>query len=278
MKCYYPVEFMAALLTMSEGKKDKNGKPKNIHYMKECEEMGMMILPPDVNKSMSGWTPVSYSQPTDHIDGSTYIGEIRYGLSSIGKVSGESVNEIINNRPYDSVESLVAKTNGTKINKLKVEALIKSGAFDDISKNRNLLLRNYFMSRNEEYDHIPEQTSKATILEYERDYFGVAISIRSRWEKIEEGAKTQVTGFINAMSPWTAKSGKVHYNLVIQTQEEPVEVTVWGYLQQQHSTALQLGNKVTIKGEKSRGKLTAKSVSLITNMHPDPKFEVEFAQ
>src|SRR5690606_35500542 len=104
----------------------------------------------------------------------------------------------------------------------KVVALIKSGAFDTITSNRNLLLRNYHMSRNEEYEHIPAQTSKATILAYERDVFGVAISVRSRWEKIEEGATTQITGFIRAVEKWKAKSsGKEHFTLVIETQEEP---------------------------------------------------------
>lgn len=267
MKCYYPVEFMAALLTMSEGKKDKNGNPKNIHYMKECEEMKILILPPDVNKSMSGWTPSTYEIPLVHTDGEEYIGEIRYGLSSIGKVSGESVNEIIRNRPYDSVENLIAKTNGTKVNKTKVEALIKCGAFDSINGNRNFLLRNYFMSRNEDYEHIPAQTTKQAILSYEREYFGVAISIRSRWEKIADGTKTQITGFVLSITPWTAKSGKQHFNIIIETQEEPVQVTVWGYLKEQYNQALQLGNKVTIKGEKSRDKLTAKSISVLIDMY-----------
>lgn len=265
-KCYYPVEFMAALLTMSEGKKDKNKVPKNIYYMKECEQMGMIILPPDVNKSMSGWTPMTYLEPVQDEDGSTLIGEIRYGLSSIGKISGESVNEIINNRPYESVEDLVRKTNGTKVNKLKVVALIKSGAFDTISKNRNLLLRNYFQSRNEEYEHIPSQTSKATILAYERDTFGVAISIRSRWEKIEEGASTQITGVIRSVEKWKAKSGKEHYTLSVETAEEPVGVTVWGYIFDK-TPGIQLGNKVTVKGEKSRDKLTAKTVAVVMDIY-----------
>lgn len=273
LKCYYPVEFMAALMTISEGKKDKDKKPKNIQYMKECEEMGMMILPPDVNRSMSGWTPVSYESPTLHADGKQYIGEIRYGLSSIGSVSGESVTEVIENRPYDSVESLIAKTNGTKVNKTKIEALIKCGAFDSINKNRNLLLRNYFMSRNEEYENIPAQTTKSNILSYEREYFGVAISIRSRWEKIEEGANTQITGYVRSLTSWKAKSGKTHFNAIVETQEEPIEVTVWGYLQERYAQELQIGHKVTIKGEKSRDKLTAKTIHHIQDV-----FEVDIPE
>ncbi len=267
-KCYYPVEFMAALLTMSEGKKDKNGDPKSILYMKECEEMGIKILPPDVNTSMSDWTPKTYDSPIQDEEGKEYIGEIRYGLSSIGGVSGESVDEIINNRPYASVEDLVSKVSGKKINKTKVEALIKSGSFDTITNNRNLLLRNYYQSRGEEYENIPAKTSKATILAYERDVFGVAISIQSKWEKVAEGAKTQITGFVRAVEEWTAKSsGKKHYTVTVETQEEPVKATVWGYLKERYEQELQLGNKVTIKGEKSRDKLTAKSVHVIMDIY-----------
>jgi DNA polymerase-3 subunit alpha len=265
LKAYYPVEFMAALLTMSEGKKDKNKNPRNVHYMKECEEMGMRILSPDVNISMSGWTPVTYDAPLETEDG-WKIGEIRFGLSSIAKVSGESVNEIINNRPYASVEDLVAKTNGSKVNKTKVEALIKSGSFDSIKNNRNLLLRHYYQSRNEEYEHIPAQTSKTNILSYERESFGVAISLRSRWEQIQDGAKTQITGVVLSIEPWTAKTGKQHFNLVVETAEEPISVTMWGFLMEQNKDSVVIGNKVTIKGEKSRDKLTTKSVHLVSDV------------
>lgn len=268
LKCYYPVEFMAALLTMSEGKKDRNGVARNVHYMKDAESMNIQILPPDVNKSLSGWTPLTYETPITDDDGKDIIGEIRYGLSSIAKVSGESVNEIIDNRPYESVEDLVAKTSGRKVNKTKVEALIKSGAFDQMTPNRNLLLRDYYMSRREPYDHIPETTNRAMIIGHEVETLGVSVSIKSRWEKVEDGANTQVTGTILVVNSWVAKSsGKTHYTLTVETNEDPVSVTVWGYLLEQNSDTYRIGNKVTIRGEKSRDKLTAKSVTLLINMY-----------
>ncbi|MBU5262178.1 DNA polymerase III subunit alpha [Bacillus atrophaeus] len=276
LKCYYPAEFMAALLTISEGKKDKNsGKSKNIQYMKECEEMGISILPPDINESLSEWTPVVKKEGKElleFMDGSKLYEQadevkcIRYGLSSIAKVSGETVNEIINNRPYSSVDDLISKTSGKKVNKTKVEALIKSGSFDAISKNRNLLLSNYFQSRGDEYEHIPTQTSTATILAYEREVFGTAISVRSKWAKVEEGANTQITGVIRAIEEWTAKSsGKTHYTLVIETREEPIQVTVWGGTREKHADKIVLGYKVTIKGEKNRDKLVARTVQLVNS-------------
>ena len=162
---------------------------------------------------------------------------------------------------------MVEKTNGTKVNKTKVEALIKSGSFDFLTTNRNQLLHNYFKARGDSYLHIPEKTTKADILTFERDTFGVAISIRSRWEKIEEGANTQITGIVNNIEKWKASSGKEHFNLDIETSEEIVKVTVWGYLYERHSETLMLGNKVTIKGEKSRDKLTAKSATLVNSAY-----------
>jgi len=267
LKCYYPVEFMAALLTMAEGKKDKNGNPKTIHYMKECEEMGIRILSPDINQSMSGWTPISYNEIQYDNQNRPCIGEIRYGLASIGGVSEESVVEIILRRSYSSLEDFIAKVNSTKVNKTKVIALIKAGCFDSFTPNRNLLLRNYYRSRGEEYEHIPTTTNKATILSYEREVFGTAISIRSRWEKIEEGAQTQLTGHINEIESWRAKTGKTHFTLVVETQEEPIFVTVWGYLMEKYKNELQIGNKVTIKGEKSKNKLIAKTVQQHANMY-----------
>lgn len=267
LKLYYPSEFMAALMTISEGKKDKHDVPKNVHYMNECEEMGIRILPPDVNLSLSGWTPKRYETPVQDKD-KTYIGEIRYGLSSIAKISDESVDEIINNRPYNSVEDLIQKTNGTKINKTKVEALIKSGSFDSINSNRNQLLRNYFKSRGEEYNHIPENTVKADIISYEKEYLGTSVSVRSRWERVKNGAQTQITGHVMFTEKWKAKSsGKEHYMVTLETNEEPIQVIVWGYLMKKYKDSLEIGNKVCIKGEKSNKKLIAKSVKLLENLN-----------
>jgi DNA polymerase III subunit alpha len=267
LKCYYPVEFMAALLTMAEGKKDKHGNPKNILYMKECENMGIRILPPDINTSMSGWTPKTYDYAILETDGNRYIGEIRYGLTSIAGVREESVEEVIVHRPYASLQDFLSKVNGTKVNKTKVEALIKAGTFDSLTNNRNLLLRNYYQSRGEEYEHIPAHTNKAHILAYEREVFGTTISVRSRWEKVEDGAQTQITGFIREIQQWKAKTGKTHYTLTVETQEEPILVTVWGYLMEKYKKELQIGNKVTIKGEKSRDRLTAKTVHVIVDVY-----------
>ncbi|PGV22957.1 DNA polymerase III subunit alpha [Bacillus cereus] len=276
LKCYYPVEFMAALLTFSEGKKDKNNKPKNIHYMKECEEMGITILPPDINESMAGWTPIKTKAKdiflansfadftTETINESK---EIRYGLSSIAGVSGETVDEIIHNRPYKSVEDMLLRVDGSKVNKTKVTALIKSGSFDNLSKNRNLLLRNYMQSRNEEYENIPKTTNKGDIVDFEKECFGVSITIKSKWEKLEEGKSAQFTGVIRSAESWKARTGKTHYTLSLETQEEVIMVTVWGYLMEKHQQTLRLGNKVTIKGEKSRDKLTANSFKLLVDMY-----------
>ncbi|MCU5508298.1 hypothetical protein OCB07_05475 [Bacillus cereus] len=176
---------------------------------------------------------------------------------SIAGVSGETVDEIMQNRPYKSVEDMLLRVDGSKVNKTKVTALIKSGSFDNLSKNRNLLLRNYMQFRNEEYEHIPKTTNKGDIVDFEKECFGVSITVKSRWEKLEEGKSAQFTGVIRSVESWKARTGKTHYTLSLETQEEVIMVTVWGYLMEKYQQTLRLGNKITIKGEKSRDKFTA---------------------
>ncbi|HGO9420747.1 TPA: hypothetical protein ACLBZ1_003404 [Bacillus cereus] len=244
--------------------------------MKECEEMGIDILPPDINESMAGWAPIKTETKgiflansfagftTETINKSNVI---RYGLSSIAGVSGETVDEIMQNRPYKSVEDMLLRVDGSKVNKTKVTALIKSGSFDNLSKNRNLLLRNYMQFRNEEYEHIPKTTNKSDIVDFEKECFDVSITVKSRWGKLEEGKSAQFTGVIRSVESWKARTGKTHYTLSLETQEEVIMVTVWGYLMEKYQQTLRLGNKITIKGEKSRDKFTANFFKLLVDMY-----------
>src|SRR3990170_4709881 len=107
LKAHYPAEFMAALLSVEAGNADKV-----IASIAECKEMGIEVLPPDVNESMAGFTAISGSPTTLPLDRYPRArGKIRFGLSAIKNI-GE----------------------GT------VEALIKSGAFDSLGANRTQLM------------------------------------------------------------------------------------------------------------------------------------------
>ena len=84
LKAHYPVEFMSALLTSETG-----NTAKVVKYINECREMGIAVLPPDINSSDSNFTPVVSPGPEK---------AIRFGLSAIKNVGGTAVESIIKAR------------------------------------------------------------------------------------------------------------------------------------------------------------------------------------
>lgn len=120
LKTYYPVEFMAALMTSVTGEASHIAK-----YIRNCEEMGIKILPPDVNRSYGKFT----------VEGNA----IRFGLGSVKNVGEGAIDEIIRARREKLPESIFQFIDGVKIadiNKKAVESLIKAGAFDCFDGNR----------------------------------------------------------------------------------------------------------------------------------------------
>ena len=120
LKYYYPKEYMAALLTSVMSNTGKVSE-----YILSGKEMGIAILPPDVNEGEGNFTAAS--------------GGIRYGMSAI-KGLGENVTDaIVRDReergPYKSLTDLIERLSGS-INKKGLEALIKSGALDGLSGTR----------------------------------------------------------------------------------------------------------------------------------------------
>jgi DNA polymerase III subunit alpha len=242
LKCYYPTEFMAALLTMSEGKKDKNGNPRNVAYMRECEKMGIEILPPDINESMASWTPTNVNgQPA-----------IRYGLASIAGFSEETVDHILESKPFMGLADLVNKTNSRKVNKAKIIALLKCGTFDTIDANRNKLVRDYLEWKEEDVSSLPTRTTKANIIQYERQFLGTSVTIKSRWETIENGKENiQFTGRVVKVEPFMSKKGQEHAKLVLETAEDQINCLVFNRNWMPNKEHLLVGQPVTLKGNKS---------------------------
>ena len=115
LKAHYPVQFMAALLTQDMGNQDKT-----IKNIAECREMGIEILPPDVNESMS--------------DFSVADGRIRFGLAAVKNVGLKAVEYIIEERkqngPFHDLMDFCRRVGGAKVNKRVLEGLIECGAMD----------------------------------------------------------------------------------------------------------------------------------------------------
>lgn len=260
LKCYHPTEFMAALLSISEGKKDKNKKSKNVNYIPICEEMGIQILPPDINESKSDWTPIIEIQ-RDEQGNEFQKGYIRYGIGSIAGVRNAAVDNIIMNQPYDSVDMLIESTDSSKVNKTKVINLIKAGCFDSINKNRNALLNEYGKRIGENLE-VKETTTKTDIIQYERETLGISVTIKSRWMTIPDGkANIQFTGILQEIDPFVSQKGQEHCRIKIETNEDTISGIIFNRNWMNLKDQLIVGAKVVVKGKKNNDSLQVNSVA-----------------
>ena len=127
LKYYYPVEFMAALMTSVIEMPNKVAE-----YIQVCRQMGISILPPDVNCGIYGFS-------VDH-------GAIRYGLSAIKSVGRPVINALVEEREkngtYRSLKDFIERLTGI-VNKRAIENFIKAGALDCLEGNRRQKMNVY---------------------------------------------------------------------------------------------------------------------------------------
>ncbi|HOX45692.1 MAG TPA: DNA polymerase III subunit alpha [Myxococcota bacterium] len=119
LKAHHPVEFMAALLSSEMGATDKL-----VRHIAKVREMGIQVLPPDVNRSVK--------------DFSVAEGKILFGLGAVNGLGDAAIQCILEARqagPFCSLYDLVARV-GRGLNKRLVEAMIKSGSLDGFGKTR----------------------------------------------------------------------------------------------------------------------------------------------
>ena len=142
LKTYYPLEFMAAVLTYESGNTDKIAE-----YFDECRHMrlpdgsiGIPINPPDVNESDEAFTVV-YPSTADREKGK---GHIRFGLAAISGLGHKAVEAIIQARAgggyFRDIFEFCERVDLNAVNKSALEALIKSGAFDSTGAMRRALM------------------------------------------------------------------------------------------------------------------------------------------
>jgi DNA polymerase III subunit alpha len=121
LKAHYAVEFMSALLTSESGNTDKVVK-----YINECRDMGIKVLPPDVNQSDLNFTPAGDA--------------IRFGLGGVKNVGNNAVDAIVAARveggTFTSIYDFCDRINLGAVNRRVVESLIKAGALDSTGANR----------------------------------------------------------------------------------------------------------------------------------------------
>lgn len=127
LKCHYPVEHLASLLTSVSGDQDKTQL-----YIEEALKKGIKVMAPDINKSFAEFTPDE--------------GNIRFGLASIKQVGEAVVEAIIQEREangeFKSIYDYCKRLDSKCCNKKTLEGLIKAGAFSNIEKSRKQLWDN----------------------------------------------------------------------------------------------------------------------------------------
>lgn len=127
LKAHYPIEFMTSLLN-AEAKDNE----RIAFLVNECQKMGIKILPPDINKSSSIFTPEGKN--------------IRFGLTAIKNVGQNIVNAIIENRQkegeFQNLAAFLSRIQHKDLNKKSLESLIKCGVLDSLKIERNQALNN----------------------------------------------------------------------------------------------------------------------------------------
>jgi DNA polymerase-3 subunit alpha len=122
LKAHYPVDFMAALLTSETG-----NTAKVVKYINECHDMGITVLPPDVNHSEWSFTP----------DGQA----IRFGLGAVKNLGQAAVEAIARAReevgPFHSLYQICEKVDLGAVNRRMIESLIRAGAMDSLEGTRS---------------------------------------------------------------------------------------------------------------------------------------------
>ncbi len=286
LKYYYPVEFMAALMTSVI---DNSGKVSE--YIYTCRQMGIEILPPDINKGVGGFS----------VDN----GNIRYGLSAIKSVGRPVINSIVEERKahgeFKSLKDFVERLSGKEVNKRTLENFIKSGAFDSFGGTRKQYMyvyvqildqvnqeRKYSMTgqmslfdivgeeQKAEFDiKLPNvgEFEKETKLAFEKDVLGIYLSghpmeeYEEKWRasiskttldfqydeenmgtRVREGMKEIVGGMIAEKRVKYTKNNQMMAYLTLEDLMGSVEVIVFPRDYAKYQQYLTEENKVFIKG------------------------------
>ena len=286
LKRYYPLDYMAALLTSV---RDKSEKLKT--YIEAVRRMGIKILPPDVNYGEGRFTVAE--------DG------IRYGMSAIKSVGDAVVDAIVEERRanglFKDLKDYISRMSGKEANKRTIESFILAGAFDSFGANRKHMMTAYpdiasavsaekkknasgqmslldFMSEEDseqfqvDYPDVPE-FSKDIILSGEKQMLGLYISghpldnVRELLEKqtniktsdfeIDEetglvsavdGRNYTLGGLIESINTRITRKGENMAILSVEDLYGSMEVIVFPQAYEKYRSLLEVNNAVIIKG------------------------------
>jgi DNA polymerase-3 subunit alpha len=125
LKAHYPAQFLAALLSC-----DVDNTDKVVKYINECKQLGIEVLPPDINESYHDFTVIK--------------DRIRFGLAAVKGVGEAALDSVIEERrkggPYTSLMDFCGRVDSSRVNRKVLENLIKAGAFDSMKARRAQLI------------------------------------------------------------------------------------------------------------------------------------------
>ena len=289
LKYYYPVEFMAALMTSVI---DNPGKVAE--YIMVCRSMGITILPPDINQGESGFS----------VNGNS----IRYSLTAIKSVGRPVIDAVVNERKergaYTNLQDFITRMADKDINKKAIENFIKAGALDSLGGTRKQFMSAYVQimdhivhdrknnmagqislfdivdeSEKSSYDvRLPDvgEYSKDMILAFEKEVLGIYVSghpleeFEDLWRRgitnttadfvleeesgetrVRDNASCTIGGIISNKKIKYTKNDKIMAFLQIEDLVGTVEVIVFPRDYEKNSMKLLEDNKVFIKGHVS---------------------------
>ena len=286
LKYYYPVEFMAALMTSV-----LDNTSKVSEYIYTCRQMGIAILPPDINEGEGGFS----------VSGQA----IRYGLSAIKSIGRPVIDAIVEERkirgPFTTLKDFITRLSGREVNKRTIENFIKEGALDGLEGNRRQKMMIYgslLDALNQEkkttmagqmtlFDIAPEEDKaeyeiklpnveeydKEVLLGFEKEVLGIYISGHPLEEymerlkkntnavttdfvldeetgtlKVSDGAKVRIGGMITDKVIKYTKSNKAMAFITLEDLVGTVEIIIFPKDYERYAKYLENDAKVFVEG------------------------------
>lgn len=244
LKRFYTTKFIAALLSM------QSTEEKIDLYSKTARFYGINITTPDVNYS--------------DYDFKENNGSILYGLKSIKGIGEPSIEAIIENRPYTSLEDSLEKIEKKLMNKRVGTALIKAGAFSFVDENRYKLLNQFMEIRKDKDDRfIEDDYSEDSCIELEQEVLGTNITYIPWWDTVTEGETVTCTLELLNTSEKKDKKGNMMGFVEGYIGKQKVKCLAFASIYCKNTQAFDVDRTatVTLKGTKdNKGTLIIKAV------------------
>ncbi|MEO5358169.1 MAG: DNA polymerase III subunit alpha [Nitrospirae bacterium YQR-1] len=265
LKTHYSVEFMAANLSTEDS------SDKIVKFIKECREMSIEILPPDINVSDRKFKIIGSA--------------ISFGLEAVKGVGSAAIESVLETRDkglFRSLEDFIGRVDSRRVNKKVIESLIKAGAFDSMIKTRkgafenlDILLNGSGHNTPSLFGSIPIFSAAGTETEWdeneklsfekqslgfyitghplknhERELKQLNIVKTSAFENIMDKEEVKVAGIVSALAKKQVKDNKGQMAIVqLEDDEGSVEVVVFPDIFSRCDTFLKKDALVVIRGK-----------------------------